>query len=191
MKFKSPAQNKKAVKLEKQIAALKKKLGREYKKAKPVQIDDYEVIAGGVKKRLSELFGEHSEMLLIHNMGLDCAYCTLWADGFNGFAAYYKKRCALVLENDESPAALTQFASKRGWKFPVVSSEGSSLKVDLGFKVKDSYAPGISSLKKDKKGRIFQVNATILGPGDNFCSIFDLLSLLPKGVGEFAPNYDL
>ncbi len=191
MKLKSPAQNKNAAKLEKQIAALKQKLWREYKKSKPVQIEDYEVTAGGAKKRLSELFGSHSEMILIHNMGLDCAYCTLWADGLNGFAAYYSKRAALVLENDENPAALTRFAAKRGWKFPVVSSEGSPLKEDLGFKVKDSYVPGISSLKKDAKGRIFQVNATVLGPGDNFCSIFDLFSLLPKGIGEFQPNYDL
>lgn len=30
---------------------------------------------------LSALFGERDELIVIHNMGSKCAYCTLWADG--------------------------------------------------------------------------------------------------------------
>src|SRR5213595_1729644 len=34
--------------------------------------------------RLSELFGKHEDLILIHNMGAGCMYCTMWADGLNG-----------------------------------------------------------------------------------------------------------
>ena len=36
------------------------------------------------EKRLSDLFGDADDLILIHNMGKGCPYCTLWADGFNG-----------------------------------------------------------------------------------------------------------
>src|SRR5437660_1814645 len=40
---------------------------------------------GNTPVSLASLFGEHEDMIVIHNMGVWCAYCTLWADGFNGF----------------------------------------------------------------------------------------------------------
>ena len=48
-------------------------------------VEDYELIGWGNKKvRLSSLFGEKDELILVHNMGRGCPYCTMWADGFNG-----------------------------------------------------------------------------------------------------------
>ena len=33
---------------------------------------------------LLDLFGQQDTLLVIHNMGQGCRYCTLWADGLNG-----------------------------------------------------------------------------------------------------------
>ena len=39
------------------------------------------------------MFGEHDMLLLIHNMGQGCRYCTLWADGFTGFCHIWNRPC--------------------------------------------------------------------------------------------------
>ncbi|HEY4822831.1 MAG TPA: hypothetical protein VIH83_04000 [Candidatus Bathyarchaeia archaeon] len=38
----------------------------------------------GGKAALSTLFGKKDDLILVHNMGRSCPYCTMWADGFNG-----------------------------------------------------------------------------------------------------------
>ena len=50
---------------------------------RPVEDVVFESEVGPV--RLSELFGEHDDLVIIHNMGASCRYCTLWADGFSGY----------------------------------------------------------------------------------------------------------
>jgi len=48
-------------------------------------VDDY-ILKDWENKdvRLSSLFGSNKDLILIHNMGRQCSYCTMWADGFNG-----------------------------------------------------------------------------------------------------------
>ena len=125
------------------------------------------------------MFGKKKEMLLIHNMGSDCPYCTLWADGFNGLKNHLENRAAFVVENDDSVKTQAKIKKSRNWSFKMVSSEGASLKEDLGFKEGNNYAPGVSALIKDSKGKIFRVSSTYFGPGDNYCALWDLFDLLP------------
>src|SRR3989338_8150294 len=56
---------------------------------------------------LEKLFGGHDEMILVHNMGPQCPYCTLWADGFNSLIPYIRSRCALVVETDKPAEKLS------------------------------------------------------------------------------------
>ncbi len=44
-----------------------------------------------------EMFGDKKQLLLIHNMGQGCRYCTLWADGFNGFLKHLESVMSVVL----------------------------------------------------------------------------------------------
>ena len=89
--------------LEKEIAEKRKKL-TELRRALPrEEVDNYSLEGpGGRKISLSETFDGHDELLLIHNMGKKCPYCTLWADGFNGFLHHLENRAGFVrtcLEN--------------------------------------------------------------------------------------------
>ena len=36
------------------------------------------------------------DLIVIHNMGASCPYCTLWADGFNGIYDHLADRAAFV-----------------------------------------------------------------------------------------------
>ena len=83
---------------EKRIHEEKKKLAQMRQQLPPESVNDYEFTAhDGSKVKLSELFGDRSELLLIHNMGKGCRYCTLWADGFNGVRQHLSNRAAFVL----------------------------------------------------------------------------------------------
>jgi predicted dithiol-disulfide oxidoreductase (DUF899 family) len=71
--------------LEENILKQKKKLADLRKKASPEAVTDYTFQAhDGSEIRLSDMFGPHHDLILVHNMGKACPYCTLWADGFTG-----------------------------------------------------------------------------------------------------------
>ena len=46
---------------------------------------------------LSALFDGRDDLIVIHNMGSKCAYCTMWADGYNGLYPHLKQRAAFVV----------------------------------------------------------------------------------------------
>ena len=157
-----------------------------------VPVTDYELTnADGSKVKLSELFGEFDDMLLIHNMGTGCSYCTLWADGFKGFWPYFKTKSAFVLTSPDPAPKMAQFTSSRGWPFPCVSIDGTTLAADFEFKPDEMMTwPGVTALKKHADGSITRHAKSFFGPGDDFCAIWPLFDLLPSGVGDWEPNYN-
>lgn len=177
--------------IEKNIFEQRSKINELRSQLPEEKVQDYELKnTDGSTTKLSQLFGEHDELLLIHNMGPQCPYCTLWADGFRTMKPYFEKRCAFVLEMDKSPNELGEFAKKRNWDFDVVSSEGCSLKVDLGFESDEGNLPGVSSFFK-KDGEIFRHAMAPFGPGDNFCHSWHFFELLKHGTNEWQPQYNL
>src|SRR5690349_10614506 len=106
---------------EKIVRAEMEKLFQLHKARPPEVVKDYTFASASGPVKLSELFGEKNELILIHNMGKSCAYCTLWADGFNGFTAHLENRAGFVLVNNDTVEEQTAFANARGWKFKVVS----------------------------------------------------------------------
>jgi predicted dithiol-disulfide oxidoreductase (DUF899 family) len=52
---------------------------------------------------LLDMFGVRDKLLLIHNMGQGCRYCTLWADGFNGFLPHLESIMSVVLVSKDPP----------------------------------------------------------------------------------------
>jgi len=49
-----------------------------------LEIRNYQFETLNGKTDLSSLLADKKLLLVIHNMGQACRYCTLWADGFNG-----------------------------------------------------------------------------------------------------------
>ncbi len=144
--------------------------------------------ADGKPVRLSALFGEKQDMLLIHNMGTSCAYCTLWADGLKGLQRHLEGRAALVVETPDAPMEQAKFAAARGWRFRMVSSKGTTLLKDTGFQLGGGVMPGVSALHKDADGKIRQVAIDFFGPGDDYCAAWPLMELLEGGVNGWVPT---
>jgi predicted dithiol-disulfide oxidoreductase (DUF899 family) len=140
---------------------------------------------------LSQLFGKHNELIVIHNMGTGCPYCTLWADGFNGMYHHITDRASFVIESMDDPETQRNFHADRGWKFQMVSSRANSFRKDMGYgKSKSSLAPGMSVFKKERDGTIVRVSHTGFGPGDNFCSLWDLFDMLPDSQPNWRVKFD-
>jgi predicted dithiol-disulfide oxidoreductase (DUF899 family) len=177
--------------LEKESLDLKKKLAKLRGELPAEPVSDYTLAGpGGSQIKLSDLFGRHKELIVIHNMGKGCPYCTLWADGFNGVLNHLENRAAFAVVSPDDPEVQKEFASGRGWKFRMYSGKGSSFIDDMGFRREDGgYAPGVSTFYKDEQGQIFRKSSDSFGPGDNYCSVWYLFDLLPEGVNDWRPKF--
>jgi predicted dithiol-disulfide oxidoreductase (DUF899 family) len=139
--------------------------------------------------RLSQLFGHKKELILVHNMGRQCRYCTLWADGFTGLTKHLQDRAAFALESADSPKVQKAFYQSRGWNFNMCSSEGSTFKQDMGFAdAERGPMPGVSVFVK-KNGKILRTASDGFGPGDDYCAAWHFLDLLPGGARGWQPQY--
>ncbi len=168
-----------------EIKALEQELVGLRAAAPKEEVADYEFTDWqGAKVRLSSLFGDKDELILIHNMGQSCPYCTMWGDGYNGVIPYVNKRAAFVVASPDDIDTQKRHAQNRGWKFPMVSSAGSSLFKDMGFEDQDGGpTPGVSTFHMTSDGRIERYGRASFGPGDKFCSVFNFFDLLPEEKG--------
>src|SRR2546428_2337167 len=156
-------------KLEKKYGRLEKELGKTRKKMLKVQaklgqkeVQDYTLKdSGGNEVKLSQLFGDKKDLVLVHNMGKSCRYCTLWADGFNGNFYFIEKLAAFALVSPDTSEVQKSFAAERGWKFPMYSGAGSAFIKDMGYQdKKGGYWPGASVFHKNADGSITRVSKT-------------------------------
>jgi predicted dithiol-disulfide oxidoreductase (DUF899 family) len=177
--------------LENEIHEKKKRLAELRKQIPSQEIIDYKLKSSdGSEMLLSSLFGAHDELVLIHNMGKGCAYCTLWADGFNGVVGHLENRAAFVVVSPDDPETQTKFAQSRGWKFRMLSAKGTAFSKDMGFQTADNHnLPGVSTFHKAGDGKLYRVAHTEFGPGDDFCGVWHLFDLLPRGSNQWQPRF--
>lgn len=156
------------------------------------EVKDYEFTGSdGRACKLSDLFGDKSDLIIIHNMGKSCPYCTLWADGFEGFRQHLEDRAGFALVSPNSPDEVREFAEGRNWKFRTLSGAGSSFTKDMGYESdKGAPQPGISTFVRTTNGRIERVATASFGPGDDFCSIWHMFDLLADGANDWGPKYN-
>jgi len=171
-----------------QIADLRGKMRELQQSVEPVEVSDYEFSTIEGQVRLSELFADKEYLLVIHNMGAGCRYCTLWADGFNGILPHIENRAAFVVASPDDPAAQQKFSTARGWHFRMVSYRDTGFARDMGYRSDDGWLPGVSVFRK--RGRkIYRVSDTSFQPGDDFCAIWHFFDLLPEGAGDWQPQH--
>ena len=153
------------------------------------QVDDYELLGSENQKiNLSKLFGQKNDLVLIHNMGKTCPYCTMWADGFNGLLPHLEDRSAFVVSSPDEPPTQKEFANSRGWKFKMVSTKGTSFAKDMGFEKDGMPQPGVSVFYKDGS-KIIRVGCDNFGPGDRYCPSFPLFDLLKDGTNNWQAKF--
>lgn len=156
----------------------------------PEPVDDYEFATNDGPVRLSQLFGDKDTLIAIHNMGKSCPACTMWADGYNGLIQHLQSRAAFVVTTPDDPKTQAEFAGSRGWRFRMVSHQGSDFALDMGYRNPETrgWLPGISVFQK-RDGRIVRVSDQRLGPGDDFCSVYHFFDMIPEGWADFRPKF--
>ncbi len=178
--------------LREEVRAARERLIAARRELPPEPVRDYDLRLGGsgAVVRLAALFGGKRDMLLIHNMGRACRYCTLWADGFAGLHMHLADRASFVLSSPDEPDVVGAFAATRRWPFMCVSHAGTTLAADLGYsKGPGSYQPGVSALRLGADGSIARVSHESFGPGDDFCALWPMLDLLREGPAGWEPKY--
>lgn len=171
-----------------QIAAIREKMRAAQEAVEPQEVRDYELAGAHGKVRLSALFGGKDMLFVIHNMGTGCPYCTLWADGFNGVYDHLRDRAAFVLSSPDAPEKQRAFAAGRGWRFPMVSHQGTSFAADMGYMDDGRPMPGVSVFKR-KGDKVLRVADTSFSPGDDFCGVWHLFDLIPEGAAGWQPKF--
>ena len=173
--------------VEKRINLLIKHLGDLRSKSKPLEVKDYKFKTTNGETSLSKLFGTRSKLLVIHNMGKDCNYCTLWADGFNGILPHINNAMGVVLTSTDSPKEQVTFAKSRGWNFEMASHKDLPYTKEQTTEGKWSDSPGASVYEKID-GKIYLKNKCFFDDGDIYCSMWSLLRLAGMKHDEWQPK---
>lgn len=174
-------------KLRAEIVAMSKAQGEE-------EVDNYVFHdKDGRAVTLSDLFGRHDELIVIHNMGKSCPYCTLWADGLSSSTPHILDRCGLALTTPNDVETMRSFAENRHWQFPYYSAAENTFTYDMGFcevreDGKKSYWPGFTTFLK-KEGRMYRIACDTFGPGDFFSPIWPMMGMLHHSDKEWHPKF--
>lgn len=176
------------VEYRRQIAEIRKKMREIQANVQPEPVRDYEFQTVQGIVRLSALFGDKDDLIIVHNMGSSCPYCTLWADGYNGIYDHLQTRVSFVIASPDPPIVQRRFAASRGWKCSMVSDQGTTFAEDMGYRSrKGGLLPGVSVFRRDH-AQIVRVSDAGSNPHDDFCVLWHLLDLLPDGAAHWAPG---
>ncbi len=174
--------NDKIQQLSQKIAEQKSQLTQLKSELQPKQISDYQFLnKENSTTNLSDMFGSHKFLVVIHNMGQSCKFCTMWANGFEGVYKHFDDKSGFVLINHDPIEKQNAFAQKQNWTYPIYSAKDNSFNKELGF-ISDgnSLWPGVSTLRKNSDGTIELLAQESFGPGDEFCSVWHIYDLLPE-----------
>lgn len=168
-----------------------KALAAERRQSEPViLVSDFTFRTVGGSIRLRDCFEGKRDLIVIHNMGVCCSWCTMWADAFNGVQAHLRDRAGLILLSPDEPRVVEDFAKSRGWTLPVASGKGSGFTSALDFGSDDEPWPGISTFYLNDQDQIEWVSAECFGDFDLFSPVWHMLGRLKHGVGDWEPKND-
>lgn len=175
--------------LQREVMEAKGRLREAIASFEPEPVEDWALRGlNGCVVNLSRLFGGKRELLVVHNMGRSCSYCSLWGDAMMGIAPHLMQRCGFVLCSNDPPEVIRGFRETRGWSFPCVSGH------DTGFARAMGYAddagrplPGVSAFHMREDGTIVRTGHMPFGPGDDFCGVWPMLDLIRGGQGDWVP----
>lgn len=181
--------NSNIIEIEREIFELTAKLNELRGANEGVEVRNYAFDSLSGPTTLLDLFGHQKKLLLIHNMGQGCRYCTLWADGLNGFVPHIETAMALALVSKDRPEVQRRFANSRGWRFRLASHGGGEYIREQTVMEGADNMPG--AVVYERRGEaIFRKNSCIFGPGDMYCPIWNFLGMAGFGEGEWTPQFN-
>ena len=180
--------NREITELEQEIANLTARLNGLRKKTAPQPVTDYRFATLSGEISLLDLFSGNERLLAIHNMGQGCRYCTLWADAFNGMLVHLESAMSVVLLSRDPPRLQRDFANSRNWQFRLASHGGGPYIREQTVMEGIDNMPG-AVIYERSGDRVFRKNSAVFGPGDLYCSMWNLLALAGIDAGEWTPQY--
>lgn len=174
--------------IEQQLFELTAKLNELRKTVSSEKVSNYAFDTLNGEISLLDMFGNKDRLLLIHNMGQACRYCTLWADGFNGFLPHLESAMSVFLVSKDSPDTQRAFATSRNWGFRLASHGGGNYASEQTVVEGEANMPGAVVYQRDGDS-ISRKNSAIFGPGDLYCSAWNLLGLAGLGAADWTPQY--
>jgi predicted dithiol-disulfide oxidoreductase (DUF899 family) len=175
-------------KLESQIFELTTRLAELRAESPGTEVKNYLFSTLNGQSTLLELFGDQDKLLLIHNMGQGCRYCTLWGDGLNGFVPHLESAMALALVSKDAPELQRRFANSRGWRFQLASHGGGDYITEQTVMEGAENMPG--AVVYERRGdAIFRKNSCVFGPGDLYCSIWPFLGMAGMSESDWTPQF--
>lgn len=153
-----------------------------------VEIPDYSFQALEGETPLSSLFAGRDRLLVIHNMGQGCRYCTLWADGINGVLVHLEDAMAVAIVSKDPPEVQRRLAQDRGWRFRMASHGGGKYIVEQSVAPGEKNYPGAVVYER-KDGAIVRRGRSVFGPGDLYSPLWQFLALAGIGAEEWTPQF--
>jgi predicted dithiol-disulfide oxidoreductase (DUF899 family) len=171
------------------IAALQQAMREIQARVEPEPVSDVEFAGWDGPVRLVQLFGEKKDLILIHNMGIGCTSCTMWADGFNGVYDHLASRTAFAIVSPNPIETQRKVAAERGWRFPMVRYQGEDFARAMGaWSTRQGFDAAISVFRRDGQA-IVRVSRAELAPFDGFCIVYHLFDLVPGADIDWEPRY--
>lgn len=204
------------LKKEKEFTKLRDKLTEERLSLPRVKTDEdyvFDTLTG--KKKLSELFGGKSQLIVYHFMfGQDygdqgCKSCSFLADNFERSVIHLLQRDTnLVFVSRNDPEKLEAFKKRMNWTTEWVSSLNNNFNFDYHVTTKpdevseynykeikssgkENQLPGLSVFYKDEEGNIFHTYSCYGRELETFVGTYRLLDVVPKGRDESALSYGM
>lgn len=177
-----------AQKLEFEIMQKSQQLASLRTKESAVAVSNYPFKTLDGDASLSDLFGGRDRLLMIHNMGQGCRYCTLWADGINGVLQHLEDSMAVVLTSKDPPEVQRRMALDRGWKFRLASHGGGPYMAEQCAMGEHANMPGATVYERSGK-EIVRRGQTAFGPGDLYSPLWHFLSLAGIGANDWTAQF--
>ena len=165
------------------------------------------------RKRLPELFGGASQLLVYHFMfhpewDAGCKSCSFWADTYDGSVPHLAARDVSLFAISRAPLdLLLAYRERMDWRFPWASSATNSFNYDFGVsfsprQIRDGTAnynyqkgnatieelPGISVFARDGDD-VFHTYSTFARGLDPCNATYQLLDIVPRGRDEDGLTY--
>jgi predicted dithiol-disulfide oxidoreductase (DUF899 family) len=163
---------------------------------------DLHADGGSTPVTLTELFGEHDQLVVYHLMfhpedDAACPMCSMWVDGFRGVAQHLTRRAAFAVIAKAPVRELRAWGRHRGWQgLRLVSAfEQPAFLTDLGVEgSRGGQFPAVSVFTRDDElvRHSYTQSADFpdrTGRGiDLLCPVWSVLDLLRSGRGEWLPD---
>jgi len=175
--------------LEKQIFEMTAELNQLRKDAPRSAVQNYEFETLDGTTSLADLFSGKSHLLAIHNMGQGCRYCTLWGDGLSPFLPHLESVMSVVLLSKDAPDTQRRFANSRNWRFRTASHGGGDYIREQTVVPGEQNMPGAVVYEREGD-EIYRKNTCVFGPGDLYCSMWNLLGLAGLSDAGWTPQFN-